>query len=106
MTLEQIYAEANREGSAYRWAIFNGGLELALHVDDAHQGSHQGACDDDIAALAQKPYIAAQLAEMDADRVRDELREYGAWDDEELSDEAQNLHRLLWVSCGNINEEG
>lgn len=33
-----------------------------------------------------------------------ELSEYGAWDDEELSDHEQNWHRLLWCAANDIAE--
>jgi large repetitive protein len=32
----------------------------------------------------------------------DLLDEYGAWDDKELRDHAQNLQRILWLACGDI----
>lgn len=77
----------------------------ALTLDDAESGSHQGPCEDDIAALRRVPYIKEQLDALDAGRVRAELRRTGGWDDAELSDEEQNLDRLLWIACGQIREE-
>jgi len=77
-------------------------FELRITKTDARMASHQGQCDDDVRELSQKPYIARQLAALDAATVRDELRGYGAWDDEELADHAQNLQRVLWLGAGQI----
>jgi len=41
----------------------------------------------------------------DAETLRDELAEHGAWDDEQLSDDAANWHRIIWIAAHNIKEE-
>ena len=82
----------------------SGRIEFKLLLEDAHNGSHQGRCDDDIAALLRVPYIAEQLAKIDEKLLRDELREYGAWDTAELADHDANLSRILWLACGDIVE--
>ena len=48
------------------------------------------------------PHIDAQLAEINPVILVDVLREYGAWDAEELADHEQNLQRLLWSLAGDI----
>jgi hypothetical protein len=50
------------------------------------------------------PSIKKQLDRLDPDRVREVLRNYGAWDQAELSDHDANLGRLLWIACGDIVE--
>jgi hypothetical protein len=44
------------------------------------------------------------LERIDAEALRKELREYGAWDDQELTDHEQNLQRILWIAAGDIVE--
>lgn len=44
--------------------------------------------------------------QMTKDALRAELKEYGAWDAEQLDDDAQNWQRILWIAAGNIREEG
>lgn len=39
------------------------------------------------------------------ERIRKELQEYGAWDDEELADDSANWQRLLWAFAWNVFEE-
>lgn len=62
--------------------------------------SHQGACDDDVAYWAPKINIDATV-----DDIRAELKEYGAWDKEELADDEANKERIVWIAAGNIKEE-
>jgi len=71
--------------------------------------SHSGPCDGDVAYWV--PKIKAQV-EADnfrnrptADSIRAELKEYGAWDADELADDEQNWHRLVWTAANNVNEE-
>lgn len=40
-----------------------------------------------------------------ADEIRAYLKEYGTWDDDELADHRQNLQRLFWLYCGDLNED-
>jgi hypothetical protein len=37
--------------------------------------------------------------------IREELSEYGAWDAEELSDDAANWRRIIWIAANNIADE-
>lgn len=42
----------------------------------------------------------ADLGDRGCKFVRDELRESGAWDEEELSDDEENFHRIVWqLAC-------
>lgn len=80
----------------------SGRIGLQLKQSNAESGYHQGQCFDDIEALRKLPYIAKQLDALDVQLVSDELREYGAWDDEERANHDSNLTRLLWLACGDI----
>ncbi len=86
------------------WTESLGRIELQITRAQAHTGSHQGQCDADIAELRRVPAIRRQLEKLPAPLVAECLREYGAWDDAELSDHDANLSRLLWVACGDIVE--
>lgn len=82
----------------------SGRIELQMTLAQAQSASHQGQCDDDVATLSKHPKIARQLAKIDPALLAAELQEYGAWDDTELSDHAQNLQRILWLAAGDIVE--
>ena len=86
------------------YATFNRfGIELTKK--QAKQGGHPGPCDDDIAYLLKDSGIASQLDSIPAASIHAELKEYGAWDDTELNDNAANRARILWIACGNILED-
>lgn len=82
----------------------DGRIQLNITKAQAEKGSHQGRCDADIEELRKVPTIRRQLAKLNPVDVKNELREYGAWDDAELDDREQNLNRLLWLACGDIVE--
>jgi len=64
--------------------------------------SHQGPCDDDVAFWLGTGKLAT--GNIDAEKLRKELADYGAWDDSELADHEQNLARLVWVVAGAIRD--
>ncbi|WP_448168667.1 hypothetical protein [Burkholderia ambifaria] len=88
-----------------RWFTSSSGrIEFWLYEADARVGYHPGQCDASIAGLRQQRYIVKQLDKVDPAALRDELREYGAWDDVQLADHNENLSRILWLACGDIVE--
>lgn len=83
-------------------AVFNR-FEIELPYECAVDCSHQGDCEADVRAwLTRIPDI---LADIDPEDIRAELKEYGAWNDEELTDDEANRRRLLWTAACNANEE-
>jgi len=86
------------------WTESLGRIELDIKMKDAHIGSHQGQCDADIAHLLTVPYIKKQLAKLNPELVAKCLKEFGAWDSEELANHEDNLSRLLWVACCDLVE--
>jgi len=87
------------------WSTGSGRIELNITKAQARIGHHQGDCGNDIAWLVTHPSINRQLHGLNADLLRSELREYGAWDDAELTDYHQNIRRLVWIACGDICEQ-
>jgi hypothetical protein len=80
----------------------NYGIEIQTTPEQAKRGSHQGQCDSDIEELL--PELKEQMDAIDPDNLRKELKEYGAWSEEELNDHEANLRRILWIACGDIRE--
>jgi beta-lactamase class D len=83
----------------------SGRIEIEMTLEQARSASHQGQCDADVAFLSTFPKIARQLAKIDAETLRKEHKEYGAWDADELADHDQNLRRILWLAAGDIVDE-
>jgi hypothetical protein len=84
------------------WTSSSGRIELNLTKAQALSASHQGPCDADVLALSQAPAIRRQLSRLAPEALAAELRGYGAWEEIELADHAQNLQRVLWLACGDI----
>ena len=86
------------------WTESLGRIELQITKKQAQSCSHAGQCDVDVEALKLNPSIARQLKKLDPVIVSAALKEYGAWNDLELSDHNENLTRLLWVACCDVSE--
>lgn len=86
------------------WTTGSGRIELNITKKDAEICSHPGPCDNDILELSGKPAIKRQLAKIPAELLASELKEYGAWDENELQDHSQNLQRILWIAAGDISD--
>ena len=85
--------------------ISNNGIELNITKRQAAKGSHRGPRYKDVLELSRVPSIRRQLDRIKANSVVSFLSGYGAWDDEELADHEENKLRLLWLACGDIDEE-
>jgi hypothetical protein len=80
-------------------------FEIEMTRAQAESASHPGPCDSDVEWLLTIPKIKRSLAKINPDDIRAELREYGAWDDSELMDDAANLARIVWIAAGHISDE-
>ena len=93
------------EAMRYEWRDgISGRLPLVMTWRQAMSVSHRGQCDADVQALRQVPAIWKQLDAMPADDVRACLREYGAWDADELANHDDNLNRIVWIAGCDIKE--
>lgn len=79
-------------------------IELNIEIEDAKKGCHSGSCDDDIAELQKKEYIAKQLNPIPLDTLCSILDEYGCeFDDGDDKEEIEGI--ALWLACGDIIDE-
>lgn len=86
------------------WATFNR-FEIEMTKRQAESASHPGPCDNDVEILLQDRKIKRQLAKIPDKKLAEELKEYGAWSDEELENRKENEARIIWLAAGNIIEE-
>jgi len=86
------------------YALFNR-FEIELTKRQAESVSHPGPCDNDVDILLQDKKIIRQLKNIPDDKLREELKEYGAWNDEELQDRKANEQRIIWIAGCDIIEE-
>lgn len=86
-------------------AFFNYDFALELTEDQAESGSHSGNCYNDVKELLKLPEVLEQFESINPESIRKELKEYGAWNEAELSNDEENRIRILWIACANIREE-
>jgi len=86
------------------FASFNR-FEIQMTKNQAFSASHSGPCDNDVDILLSIPAIRRQLKTIPDDKLANELREYGAWDNEQLMDRKENEARIIWIAANNIAEE-
>jgi hypothetical protein len=84
---------------------FDHGFSIGMTYQQAKSASHQGQCDDDVKALIETPAIRKQLENIKQIDIADELRGYGAWNENELLNNQDNWERIIWIAAGNIVEE-
>lgn len=84
------------------WTSSSGRIELSIPYGMESIGYHSGACDSDIEELLELQPIKAQLSGIPHQVLREELKEFGAWDSEELANHEENLARILWIACGDL----
>jgi hypothetical protein len=70
----------------------------------AESASHPGPCDADVQVLLSDKRIRRQLGKISDTDLADELRRYGAWDEEQLSSRRDNEERIVWIAAGDIVE--
>jgi len=83
----------------------SGKIELNITKKVAAICSHMGDCEQDVKFVLQEyPKVKRQLDKINPEVLASELKEYGAWDSDELADNEQNKVRLLWIASGDILE--
>lgn len=84
------------------YAIFNR-FEIELPKQTVVDCCHSGQCLEDV------QYWASRIKRPDTitpEKLRAELKEYGAWDEHELSNDSDNWERIIWIAAGNIQDCG
>ena len=86
------------------WASSSGRIELEIPTKLVSIGYHSGDCQDGIDYLLTLDSIKDQLSNINPVILASELKEWGAWDDAELSVHQNNLQRILWLACGDLTD--
>jgi len=86
--------------TALYWASFNR-FELRIPGNAVADIAQPGPADEAVSYWAPKIDRPERCT---PDALRDELREYGAWDADELADDAANWRRIVWCAACNVAE--
>ena len=76
-------------------------FEIKMTLKQAKSVSHQGECLPDVLELLHNKEYMRQFKKIDSESLAAELKEYGAWDEEELKNDILNIARITWIAgCG------
>lgn len=78
---------------------------IEMTLKQAKSVSHQGECLPDVLELLKDKKYIRQFKNIDSESIAAELKEYGAWDEEELKNDIRNLERITWIAGCNIVED-
>ncbi len=76
------------------------GIEIGMSQEAMEDCSASGPVDEAVDHWFTRVNVYAT-----AEQIRNELKEYGAWDAEELQDDTQNLKRIVWIAASNIKDD-
>lgn len=94
------FAKAALENGPEAFATLNN-FEIAMPLEAARDCSESGSVDESVA------HWAGKIVRPDActpKALAAELKEYGAWEAEELADDAANWNRIVWIAACDISE--
>lgn len=81
-------------------------IDICMTLKQAESCSQPGQdAEPDVLVLMQDPKIRRQRKRIDPELIRQELSEYGVWEEEELADDDANWQRILWLGANDIVEE-
>ena len=89
----------------YWYSSSSGHIEIQLPGDCLLSIAQSGDNERDVMTSLGLDPVRSEINNLDSDDIRDELREYGAWDDEELADHERNKMRFLWIAAHNVADE-
>jgi hypothetical protein len=82
--------------------FFEHGFVVAMPAAAVRECSAPGRRDEAVARWARE---IERPRECTPAALRAELRETGAWEEDELRDDAQNWERIIWIAACNIKED-
>jgi hypothetical protein len=98
----------NIKPTALYWAIFNT-FEMRIPgqavLDICHPGDNEPAVKSWVQRIKEQVKTDNFKLSPTPDKIRKELSEHGAWEEEELQYDDRNFERLVWIAAWNINED-
>lgn len=85
------------------YATFEG-FEIGLLRGDVKYIAQQGSNDAAVEDTLLRPYIKKQLRKIGEEKIKTELKHWGAWSEEERNDHEENKRRIVWCAAWNIEE--
>jgi hypothetical protein len=86
------------------WSDSSGLLNLEFTKAQAYYIPASGPADEAVKVLTRNKNVMFQFAFISDRLMVEVLKEYGAWDAEQLNTRHDNIERLIWLACIDIRE--
>lgn len=86
------------------WSSSCGRIEIPLFKSEYTSVPVSGRADESIAALIKQPKIINRFDKYADELIVKILVEYGAWEPQELTNRKENIERILWIACLDLQE--
>ena len=83
----------------------SGRIEVPLTGEEINSICTPGPNDMAVKYVCDKPSLRSWMSRYSKELIREEAKEYGAWSDEELANDEDTLHRIIWILAWNEFEE-
>lgn len=80
-------------------------LELELPIENILDIAQSGDNSEAVEEVLKLKMVQEQIKLLDKEKIVKCLEDYGAWDDEELSNHDENIKRLIWIGSWNYFDE-
>jgi hypothetical protein len=93
--------------SAIYWASFNR-FSIRMPGEAVQDIAQSGSNDEAVEHWFRRVELGRDIfgrLQATPENIREELKEYGAWDAEQLADDEENLRRIVWIAAHNIAED-
>jgi hypothetical protein len=106
-TTKTVSEEDESNEKKYWYTSGSGKIEFQMTMDQAESVGQPGQdAEEDVRQLMRDPDMkeVIEYLQDNMDSVKEELKEQGAWNDEELQDEDMNIVRIIWIAGNDIKD--
>ena len=82
----------------------SGRIEIPLTGEEINSICTMGSNDAAVESVCNKPRLRCWMMRYSKELIREEIRSYSDWTEEELSSDEDNLQRLVWLLAWNVSD--
>ena len=81
-----------------------GTIEIPLTGEDINSICTSGPNDLAVEYVCSKPSLRNWMTQYSKELIREEVRDYGNWTEEELANDEDNIQRLVWILSWELSD--
>ena len=82
----------------------SGRIVIPLTGEEINSICTMGSNDAAVESVCNKPCLRCWMTRYSKELIREEIRDYSDWTEEELSSDEENLQRLVWLLAWDVSE--